>query len=175
MAIKRCGGAYGIETVSGTSKIFQFRVPLRLRENQIALAKHIKLSMVPTGISEAVTYRMYCSANPDEELVSSDIDFDNEILRKPAVFYHDTGKLTEAVDNLGGAVLDKGNDLPLYGFPLVGDFSVFGLINHNGSSASIYLSLYYDEVTVSQEEWLKYAKRQRNAPRDTMPISVFNT
>lgn len=174
MTVKRCGGAFNV-TVSGSTQ-FNRRIELRLGENKVALAQHAKVSFIPNSVAELVQVHTFLSANPDDTSTNTNVEEFDQTLKKPAVFYHDNARITESVALLGGAVLFRDQGLPLYGFPLVGDFSCFGWINQSaGNNLTVLVSLWYMEKKVTREEWLRLTKRQRSAPRDTMPDSVFNT
>jgi len=57
--------------------------------------------------------------------------------------------------------------IPGGGFPVVGQGSLLTLVNSNTNQQFVgSVDVYYERMKVSSDEWLKLAKRSRNAPRD---------
>jgi len=178
MATKRIGKFIRVTIAEDTETLFSQRVELRLPQNKVAVAKHVKLDIFPnldSKIADEMFVRFWASSNVDCAFGGGLSEL-SRMQEDQSVFYSYFPRLHQAVADLGGAVIWPSDQVPLYGFPLVGDCMASGSVRAADSgTVDMFLSIYYEELAVSTDEWLRLAKRQRNAPRDTMPSSVFNT
>jgi len=178
--IKRIGVMARATIAADTETLFSQRLPLRLSEKKVALARHCKLDVFPnldTKIADEFFVRFWASSNVDCVYSPGTILSENQRMQADqSVFYSRFLRTHQIVADLGGAVVFPSDQVPLYGFPLVGDCMLSGSVRaSDAGTVDMYFSVWYEELAVTEEEWLRLAKRQRNAPRDTMPGSVFNT
>jgi len=167
--IARTGRRLQITPGADTRQVQSVMVPLRLRENEVGLVKLVQFN--------------YCSTNPQLDL-SMFLSARNDI-PVPAVGA-ELDRLEEFLQASDGTIAsfcfndDRGigQIIPVPSFPVVGDMQWIVDVTPDVADAITHkamVSVYYDRMKVSADEWLKYAKRSRNAPADLMPFSVFNS
>jgi len=179
MEIQRANGSRTI-SVSGATDPFVTRVKMPLKENEVALIHQLVFHIYSKelGADFFGFISMAYSARSDES--EDDIDGLAAYLRKMASqdvvgqctkqFVIDDGLAHHELGGFDSMVVP----IPAGGFPVAGDGTLIGLVNAtSGQSYTVGVDVYFSRKRVSSEEWLKVARRSKNAPRDLNPPNPF--
>lgn len=169
--LNRTGVRFSFFPTANLRKVELVKVPLRMAENEIAVIRLVQLNYQANNPQKNAT--LVLSSRNDLVLPGTDDEADR-LLQE--LFQSDG---TVAVMSLNDDAASS-QVLPLDpGYPVVGDMTLLIDAEPTVTEAQTphiqAVSVYYDKKKVSAAEWLKFAKKSRNAPADRMPFSVFNS
>lgn len=150
-------------------------VPLRLADNQIALVGAVVFHHKP-NTDGAYNVMMSLQARNDVEGVTDEgthialVDKSQDTIAVAVENNNETSNDETGVITKSQMIL-----IPYDGYPVVGDMNLVFSRSGTAVNRTYGCDVYYTTHRVSAKEWLKFAKRSRNAPVDPVEPSVFNT
>jgi hypothetical protein len=155
---------------AAVSQITAHKVPLSLKRNKVAFIKRVRY-LVLSGLStdSGMDMLFFLVARSDEPALNMFLEANQkQLINRPDVVCFNYYSFKETLLGSSHSISYLDVEIPEPGFPVVNDMTVLfsGFKVNTSTDKNIVCEVYYIDKSVNERNWLMYAKRSLNAPRD---------